>query len=179
MSVHGQAEGIEHGTIRGYRQHKYRQVEACEPCKGAKREDQARRRGKPPVIPGARFRSDAQAAWYGGTMSPDEMADAHQRQRARRQAPGEPMPRMYTRPYSPHPIGWEDPAWGVRVTGPELTVGDVIVHLGRHYPIDRFEPYEGSLDAVLGEHARVACSGDWGLPVSATHTARILPREAA
>jgi hypothetical protein len=129
------------------------------------------------VRPGSRIRTEAQAAWYGGTMTPDEMAAAHKEQRARRAAKGQPMPRMYVRPYSPHPPGWEDPAWGVPIKGRDLAVGDVIVFLGRHYPIDRFEPYVGELDNVLGMGARTAYSGTWDMAIGPDRTIRILPRE--
>ena len=43
MSVIGQAEGIAHGTLKGYKQHIYRKVKACEECLQAVREDNAKR----------------------------------------------------------------------------------------------------------------------------------------
>lgn len=162
MSVVGQAEGIEHGTIRGYRQHRYRQVEMCGPCRDADLRDQVGRRAG--LSPEARQAAEA----------PTQMSSAR---RNGKSAPPASMPRMYIRPYSPHPPGWQDPAWGVPITGAELAVGDVIVHLGRHYTVDRFGAYDGSLD--LGQGARIAHSGTWGLPIADDRTVRILPREGS
>lgn len=178
-TVIGQAEGIEHGTIRGWRQHNYRKVEQCDPCRQAHRKDVAARRKAARESGGERFKSDAQAAWYGGTMTPDEMADAHEKQRARKAAPA-PMPPLYVQQYPPYPPGRQDPAWGEPIAGRDLAVGDVIVFLGKHYPIDRFEDYEGSLDNVLsvkGEPARTAYSGTWDMAIGPDRTIRILPRE--
>ncbi|GII84575.1 hypothetical protein Ssi03_25650 [Sphaerisporangium siamense] len=43
-TVIGKSEGIAHGTLKGYKQHRYRKVESCEPCLKAVREDYARRK---------------------------------------------------------------------------------------------------------------------------------------
>lgn len=86
----------------------------------------------------------------------------------------------YTRPYSPHPPGWEDPNWGVAIDGRDLKVGDVWVHLGRTHPITEIKPYVGGLSDVLGmpgEPARTACSGATEIAVGPAATIRILPRE--
>lgn len=64
MSVIGQEEGIVHGTLKGYKQHRYRKVDACEPCLEAVREDNAKRYAERRANPVER--TDAQAAWYGG-----------------------------------------------------------------------------------------------------------------
>ena len=72
---------------------------------------------------------------------------------------------------SPRPMGpasTENPSWGVPIPGADLAVGDVIVHLGRHYPVDRIEPGKGGV--------RSAYSGTWGRTVAADDTVRILPR---
>lgn len=66
-TVQGVAEGIDHGTIRGYRQHKYRGVPVCGPCRDACREDSAALREKaaakrPPKADAARKRK----AWNEG-----------------------------------------------------------------------------------------------------------------
>lgn len=144
MSVHGQAEGIEHGTMRGYRQHRYRTVEMCGPCRQADLFEQAARRG--------------------GTT------------RAARNAP---MPPKYIRPYPPYLPGHQDAAWGEPIAGSELAVGDVLVFLGAHYPVDRIEPYTGELAGVLGEGARTAYSGTWDMAIGPDRTIRILPREGS
>lgn len=150
MSVVGKDEGIKHGTPGGYKQHLHRQIEPCDDCREANRAARA----------AARQKAQQQQA----------LIKAAQKARM--------VERMYVRPYSPHPPGWQDPAWGEPVAGGELAVGDVLVHIGREYRIDRFEPYKGSLDNVLGKGARVACSGPtWGLPISLDRTYRIRPRE--
>ncbi len=80
---------------------------------------------------------------------------------------------------SPRPAGppsTRDPAWGVPICGAELVVGDTIVHLGRHYPVDRIVPYTGALKDALGAGARTACSGSWGIAIGAPSVVRILPR---
>lgn len=61
MSVIGQEAGIEHGSMRGYRQHTYRKIKATEECGclAAVREHQ--RKSKP--VTG---RSEKQKRWYGG-----------------------------------------------------------------------------------------------------------------
>lgn len=46
MSVIGVEEGIVHGTLKGYKQHRYRKVESCEACLQAVREDNASRAAK-------------------------------------------------------------------------------------------------------------------------------------
>lgn len=62
MSVIGQAAGIEHGSMRGYRQHTYRKVPATEACGCLKavREDSAQRAAE---RKGAR---PTAKAWNGG-----------------------------------------------------------------------------------------------------------------
>lgn len=55
---------IEHGTVRGWRQHIRRKVPACDACIEARRVDNEQRFEKSQDGPG--FVSDAQAAWYGG-----------------------------------------------------------------------------------------------------------------
>lgn len=120
-----------------------------------------------------RFASDAQAAWYGGQFTEQQSAAART-QRPRRKnsastAPGGPPPL---------PQGG-DPAWGVPVYGRDLMVGDVIVHLGRHYPVDRFEPYSGGLAAELEAGARTAYSGDWEMAIGPDRIIRIRPRETS
>lgn len=76
VSVIGQEAGIEHGTPKGYRQHKYRGVPACRPCLDAIGESnaqgrQAKREGRPPA---ARPRKTAKAsqAWNGGMTGTPE-----------------------------------------------------------------------------------------------------------
>jgi hypothetical protein len=149
MSVIGQAEGINHGTPSGYKQHLHRKVEVCEDCREANRAARAAARDK--------------------ARQQQALAHAAAKERAVRE--------MYTRPYSPHLPGWQDPAWGEPIAGRDLAVGDVIVFLGKHYPIDQFEPYKGSLDNVLGKGARTAWSGDWDMAIGPDRTIRILPRE--
>jgi len=151
VSVIGQEAGINHGTPAGYKQHLRRQIDPCDECRDANR--------------------------AAATAS-------RQRTQARRtlaRAAAMPTPRqMYIQQYSPHPPGWQDPAWGVPIEGRDLRVGDVIVHLGKHYPIDHIEPYKGSLANVLsvkGESARTAWSGTWDMAIGPDRTIRILPRE--
>jgi hypothetical protein len=72
---------------------------------------------------------------------------------------------------SPRPAGppsTANPDWGVPIAGPELVVGDVIVHLGRRYPVDRIDPGRGGV--------RTAYSGVWGRTVAPDDVVRILPR---
>ena len=72
---------------------------------------------------------------------------------------------------SPRPMGpasTENPAWGVPIAGRDLVVRDVIVHLGRRYPVERIEPGKGG--------TRSAYSGTWGRTVGPDDTVRILPR---
>lgn len=75
MSVIGKEEGIEHGTLRGFRQHTRRKVEATEACGclQAKRDDEqaksaARQAGLAP-------RAAGQHRWnggrYGGSSRPE------------------------------------------------------------------------------------------------------------
>ncbi|MEV4093839.1 hypothetical protein [Streptosporangium saharense] len=155
MSVIGQAEGIEHGTITGYKQHIYRKIKPCEDCKKALREDRAAaRRGERPERAKPQRTSRRKAA---------EELDA---------AAATPV----LLPVPPPPQLPDRPEIGVPIKGRELEIGDVIVFLGDHHRIDRFEPYTGSLRAELGEGTRVACSGTWGMTVGPTSTVRILPR---
>jgi hypothetical protein len=69
MSVIGKEEGIRHGTTGGYKQHRRRQVPACEECLEAVREDARRRtaeRRQAATEAKVSERSRAQAQWYGG-----------------------------------------------------------------------------------------------------------------
>ncbi|MER0443226.1 hypothetical protein ABR738_01300 [Streptomyces sp. Edi4] len=74
MSVIGQEEGIEHGTVKGYRQHTYRKVSATEECGclPALREYNANRPGKGTSgKTAAKKRPTAAAAqqeWNGGQL---------------------------------------------------------------------------------------------------------------
>ncbi|MEU7151189.1 hypothetical protein AB0B79_05965 [Streptomyces sp. NPDC039022] len=61
MSVIGQEEGIEHGSLRGYRQHTYRKVPATEACGCLAAVREAQRARKP-----AQQRSQEQKQWAGG-----------------------------------------------------------------------------------------------------------------
>jgi len=153
---------IEHGTPKGFRQHKHRREDPCEPCLTAYREDREQRYAARAQGPG-RFASPEQAAWYGGDFA---LQPGRSTTPADRTQPAEPLPEA-------------DPERGVPVYGRELAEGDVLVFLGRVYKIDRFEPYRGSLKAALGEGTRTAYSGDWGATVGPTAIWRILPREAA
>ncbi|MEV0616103.1 hypothetical protein AB0I81_22510 [Nonomuraea sp. NPDC050404] len=172
MSVIGQTEGIKHGTWGGYKQHLHRKVPMCDECREANRvRKAAARKAKAANRPA----TEGQKAWNASPLTSEQMETAH-RQRHAKKAPA-PMPRMYTRQYPPYPPGWQDPAWGVPVKGRDLAVGDTIVHLGKCYKIDRFEPYKGSLDAELGKGARTAYSGTWDMAVGPDRTIRIRPRE--
>ncbi|MGR6922643.1 hypothetical protein ACU635_51030 [[Actinomadura] parvosata] len=150
MSVIGNAAGIKHGTLGGYKQHLFRKVEVCDDCREANRAARAAARDK--------------------ARQHQALVKAAAKERSVRD--------MYIRPYSPHPPGWQNPAWGIPVAGRDLKIGDQLVHihasLGTH-TIDRFKPYDGSLP--LGSDARTACSGTWEIAVAATATVRILPRE--
>jgi hypothetical protein len=77
-SVIGKEEGIQHGTVKGYRAHTYRQVEMCEPCRQALREkNRAKTQDSRPAKPSVkrpRFKSEDQAAWYGGQFPADGTA---------------------------------------------------------------------------------------------------------
>ncbi|MDX3109708.1 hypothetical protein [Nonomuraea angiospora] len=148
MSVIGKAEGINHGTPGGYKQHLHRQVEPCDDCREANRAARA----------AARQKARQQQARIKAAMAPTAQ-------------------QMYIRPFPPYLPGHTDPAWGVPVAGRELAVGDVIIFLGRRYPIDRFEPYVGELASVLGKGARTAWSGSWAMAIGPDRTIRIRPRE--
>lgn len=148
MSVIGQAEGIKHGTVRGFRQHIYRKVKPCDDCKAALREERANQRE----------------------------ADAAATRKKRKQAPADTPAAPIALPPPPPSVNGDRPHIGVPIAGRDLEIGDVIVHLGRHHPIDRFEPYTGGLKDVLGRGTRVACSGTWGMTVGPESTVRILPR---
>ncbi|RCG27227.1 hypothetical protein DQ384_26270 [Sphaerisporangium album] len=68
MSVIGQAEGIEHGTPRGYKQHLYRKVSACQECLAAHRENaKAKAPGRRAARRAETSRADA-ASWYDGQL---------------------------------------------------------------------------------------------------------------
>lgn len=73
MNVIGQAAGIEHGTVKGYRQHKYREVAATQECGCLKavRDDKAAKKATSPkkatsAPKRARRTSTASKAWNGG-----------------------------------------------------------------------------------------------------------------
>ncbi len=66
MSVIGQEEGIEHGSMRGYRQHTYRRVPATEECGCLAAVREAQRVSKP-----VQGRSQKQKQWYGGQFVTD------------------------------------------------------------------------------------------------------------
>jgi hypothetical protein len=149
MSVIGKHDDIDHGTLRGYRQHRYRKVTTCEECKAAHREDQAERR----ETEQKRFASEAQAAWYGGQFQHRD---------------GPSKARALSSPDVPLPEG--------TIRGRDLQEGDVIVHLGAEHPVDRFEPYKGSLLNELGDGTRIARSGEWGMTIGPNAAIRILPR---
>ncbi|MFI6814466.1 hypothetical protein ACIBG7_18790 [Nonomuraea sp. NPDC050328] len=161
MSVIGQSAGIEHGTMKGYKQHRYRKVESCDACLAAVREYNALKRAEREAKPVER--SQAQRAWYGGQFQHD--ASTTPRRGRRKQPDG--LPEL---PESGRP------EWGQPIHGQDLAVGDVLVHLGEHHVIDRFEPYKGSLRGVLGAGARTAWSGNWGITVGPHAIMRILPR---
>lgn len=172
MSVIGQDEGIDHGTTKGYRQHCYRKVDACEPCLQAHSEYNARKRAEREANPVQR--SAAQLAWYGGkfTTPQDEAAPKRSRTRKPKTTKDEAA--------GPAPLPETgNPAWGVPIHGRDLALGDALVHLGRHYTVDRFESYTGSLRAELGADTRTAYSGDWGITVGPNAIIRILPKEGA
>ncbi|WP_271215822.1 hypothetical protein [Streptosporangium carneum] len=161
MSVIGQAEGIEHGTVKGYKQHTYRQIKPCDDCKRALREDRAAvRRGERPKQTG-------------------QTEKVVRRPSSKKQAHTQVQEAVPVRLMPPPPAPFTDRSrLGVPVQGHELAIGDVIVFLGNHHRIDRFEPYTGSLLAELGEGTRVACAGAWGMTVGPRSTVRILPRPA-
>src|SRR5574341_1061101 len=120
----------------------------CEECLGAGRDDAAAAQG------GKRDRlTDAQRAWYG---SPNQMWDGPSVSRDIRQGPA--------------------PLTDGTIPGRDLKVGDVIVFLGRRYPVDRIEPYRGSLRSELGEGTRVAWSGSWGMTIGPDAAIRVLSR---
>lgn len=156
MSVKGQEKGIVHGTVKGYKQHRYRDVPACQPCLKAIRDDNARRVAERQGVPVER--SDAQAAWYGGQFQSKEART---------------KPRPAKKPALPAAPTTRTPG---TILGEELAVGDVIVFLGKHYIVDRFEPYDGSLLGELGEGTRTAYSGEWGMTIGPKAAIRILPR---
>lgn len=60
MSVIGQEEGIDHGSMRGYRQHTYRKVPATEACGCLAAVREAQRASKPTQ------RTQKQKEWAGG-----------------------------------------------------------------------------------------------------------------
>lgn len=176
MSAKGRSVEIEHGTLRGYRQHRYRKAAMCDPCRQAELDDQARRRAGLPLEGQAdATATDAQKAWNAGQFTAAQMAAAHGQRRQAKGAPAIPPP--YIRPFPPYLPGHTDPAWGEPIAGAELAVGDVLVHFGAHHTIDRFEAYAGSLSGALGDGARTAYSGTWGITVGPHATIRILPRE--
>ncbi|MEU9887921.1 hypothetical protein [Sphaerisporangium sp. NPDC051011] len=84
--------------------------------------------------------------------------DHIERQRHQLGAPGDPVYRDGTLP------------------GEDLVLGDVIVHLGRHYRIDKFTPYTGSLKSQLGAEARIAWSGTWSMAIGPRAAIPVLPR---
>ena len=73
MSVIGQEEGIEHGTVKGYRQHTYRKVSATEECGCLPRCASTTRTGPARAPPGRRREEEAdggraQQEWDGGEL---------------------------------------------------------------------------------------------------------------
>lgn len=153
MSVIGQAAGIAHGTMKGFRQHRYRQIDPCDACIEACREHARAERGT--KRDGVRPLTEAQRAWHG---SPRRLWD------------GPSVSRDITQAAPPLSEG--------TIPGRDLVVGDVIVHLGVERPVDRIEPYTGSLLAELGVGTRVAWSGDWGMTIGPDAAIRTLPRPA-
>ncbi|WP_435192467.1 zinc finger domain-containing protein [Nonomuraea sp. bgisy094] len=120
------------------------------------------------------FTSTAQADWYGGQFTKEQSEASHRQRRERKAKAAADAAR------GPAPLPETgDPAWGVPVYGKDLAVGDTIVYLGQHYPVDRFEPYRGSLRGALGAETRTACSGDWEMTIGPNAVIRILPREEA
>ncbi|MGW5259630.1 hypothetical protein ACWEQG_01565 [Microbispora sp. NPDC004025] len=147
MSVVGLDDGVKHGTKQGYYQHRYRKTDACDECKAALAEDRRTAREANAAASGKKTRTKTAAAPAAPiTLTPPPALDT------------------------------DRPHIGLPVAGRELEIGDVIVHLAKHYPIDRFEPYNGGLKGVLGPGTRVACSGTWGMTVGPDSTVRILPR---
>lgn len=76
MSVIGQEEGIEHGSMRGYRQHTYRKVPATQECGclQALREDNAKKaaaRQRPGKTPATAARQQWNGGTYTGTSRPE------------------------------------------------------------------------------------------------------------
>lgn len=72
MTVIGQAEGIDHGTPRGARQHARRHVPTCEPCLQAIRAE-----NRTQFTAGAaprEDRTDAQARFLGGKFQTREQS---------------------------------------------------------------------------------------------------------
>lgn len=113
------------------------------------------------------FDSAAQAAWFGGQ---------HKEPAQRRGRPSQKAAPVQVPPLPP--VG--RPEWGVPMYGYQLAIGDVLAHLHRDwetYRIDRFAPYQGGLP--LGEGARIAFSGSWGIAVDAWQIVRILPPEGS
>lgn len=155
MSVIGQEAGIKHGTWAGYKQHLYRQVDVCDDCADAARAQNHKPTGGEQAPAKPRFKNDAQRAWHG---SPQRMWD------------GPSVSRDIRAEATPLPTG--------TIPGRELKVGDVIVFCGRHYPVDRIEPYTGSLRAELGEGTRVAYSGEWGMTIGPDRAIRVAACEA-
>ncbi len=155
MSLIGKEVGIQHGTIRGVRQHKRRRVPACEACLAAKREDNPEP-SQAQVTAQRSFKASAQAAWNGGRF-------AHR--------PGPSVSRTLRREEPAYPEG--------TIPGRDLRIGDVIDYLrtGRGHRVDQFEPYAGPLKGVLGTGVRVARSADgWGMTIGPDAAIRILQR---
>lgn len=131
--------GIEHGTVRGWRQHQRRRVPLNDECgcrEARRRNDQARQ---------------AKAA-------------------------NQPPPPQLTPPPGLWAPTQASPAHGTPIKGKELAEGDVIVHIGRHYPVSHFDAYVGSLRDELGHETRTAVCGTWEMAIGPRATIHIVPR---
>ncbi len=63
-TVVGQDEGIDHGTLKGHAQHRYRKVAPCQPCRDAYNAEQ---RKHAPAKPNRHATPEAQT-WNGGLI---------------------------------------------------------------------------------------------------------------
>ncbi len=66
-SVVGQDEGIDHGTLKGHSQHRYRKVPPCLPCRDAYNAEQ-RKHARPTPARTARKATPKAQAWNGGLI---------------------------------------------------------------------------------------------------------------
>ncbi|GAA3722740.1 hypothetical protein GCM10022224_104440 [Nonomuraea antimicrobica] len=132
--------GIEHGTVRGWRQHQRHRVPLTNECgcrEARRRNDQARQ---------------AKVA-------------------------NQPPPPQLTPPPGLWAPTQASPALGTPIKGKELAEGDVIVHVGRHYPVNHFVAYVGSLRDELGHDTRTAVCGTWEMAIGPQATIHIVPRD--